>query len=64
MKNIFDVLRMKELDAVRVRKEIDALRIAAKLLAEEGENQVLEMPETAASHRAASAGNANGQPNA
>lgn len=45
MKNLFDVLRTKEQDAQRVRKEIDALRITARLLAEEGESQVLEMPE-------------------
>jgi hypothetical protein len=32
MKNPYDVLRMKEQELLRVRKEMDALRIAARLL--------------------------------
>ncbi len=32
MKNPYDVLRMKEQELVRVRKEMDALRVAAQLL--------------------------------
>lgn len=32
MKNPYDVLRMKEQELMKVRKEMDALRIAAKLL--------------------------------
>jgi hypothetical protein len=37
MKNPYDVLRMKEQELLRVRKEMDALRVAAKLLcAEDG----------------------------
>ncbi len=55
MKNPYDVLRMKEQDLVRVRKEMEALRIAARLLGAEdpaaasGENppklrHVVEMP--------------------
>ncbi len=32
MKNIFDVLRSKEQEILKVRKELDALRIAARLL--------------------------------
>jgi len=32
MKNPYDVLRMKEQELIKVRKEMDALRIAAKLL--------------------------------
>jgi hypothetical protein len=55
MKNPYDVLRMKEQELLRVRKEMDALRVAARLLAAEdpgranGEGQpnlhrVVEMP--------------------
>jgi hypothetical protein len=55
MKNPYDVLRAKEQELLRVRKEMDALRIAARLLGAEdpgvplGENQpklqrVVEMP--------------------
>jgi len=37
MKNPYEVLRTKEQELLRVRKEIEALRIAARLLgAEEG----------------------------
>ncbi len=35
MKNPFDVLRMKEQEISRVKQEIEALRITAKLLGEE-----------------------------
>ena len=35
MKNPYDVLRTKEQELVRVRKEMEALRIAAKLLGAE-----------------------------
>jgi len=55
MKNPYDVLRMKEQELMRVRKEMDALRISARLLGAEdpsaanGESQpklqrVVEMP--------------------
>jgi len=55
MKNPYDVLRMKEQELLRVRKEVEALRIAARLLGAEetaaakGEGQpqlsrVVEMP--------------------
>jgi hypothetical protein len=55
MKNPYEVLRMKEQELLRVRKEMDALRIAARLLGAEdpaaakGEDQpklqrVVEMP--------------------
>jgi hypothetical protein len=55
MKNPYDVLRMKEQELMRVRKEMDALRVAARLLSAEdpgaakGESQsqlprVVEMP--------------------
>ena len=52
MKNIYEVLRGKEQELVRVRKEIDALRIAARLLSDEAPaangkaSQLLEMPES------------------
>lgn len=55
MKNPYEVLRMKEQEIERVRKEMEALRIAARLLGGEepapsnGESQVksrqiVEMP--------------------
>src|ERR1700677_4257695 len=55
MKNPYDVLRIKEQELLRVRKEMDALRIAARLMGAEdpgaanGEGQpklqrVVEMP--------------------
>ena len=51
MKNPFEVLRTKEDELQRVKQEVEALRITAKLLGEEpaGENrieyrQVVKMP--------------------
>ena len=55
MKNPYEVLRTKEQELLRVRKEMDALRIAARLMGAEdpsaanGESQsklqrVVEMP--------------------
>ena len=54
MKNPYDVLRTKEQELARVRKEIEALRIAARLLGAEDQagdgdpeqklRQVVEMP--------------------
>jgi hypothetical protein len=35
MKNPYEVLRMKEQEMLRVRKEMDALRIAARLMGAE-----------------------------
>ena len=35
MKNPYDVLRAKEQELIKVRKEMDALRIAARLLGAE-----------------------------
>ena len=52
MKNIFDVMRAKEQEIAKVRKELDALRIAARLLAEDGEfsgdakSRLLAMPDS------------------
>lgn len=53
MKDLFEVLRMKEQQLSRVREEVDALRIAASLLGEEHSQEdddegdsrrVVEMP--------------------
>jgi hypothetical protein len=55
MKNPYDVLRLKEQELIRVRREIEALRIAARLLDAEDsdhaddngqheEHRVIEMP--------------------
>jgi hypothetical protein len=39
MKDVYEVLRRKELDVSRLQKEVDALRVAAPLLADgEAEN--------------------------
>jgi hypothetical protein len=52
MKNLHDVLRMKEQEVSRVKNEINALRIAARLLNEESdaaeqtpEHRLMEMPQ-------------------
>jgi hypothetical protein len=34
MKNVYEVLRQKELDVANLKKEVEALRIAAPLLSE------------------------------
>ncbi len=53
MKNPYDVLRAKEQELIKVRKEMDALRIAARLLGAEDKSagevcqpltRVVEMP--------------------
>ncbi len=54
MKNIFEVLRSKEQEILKVRKELDALRIAARLLTDDaapfaGNNKathLVEMPDS------------------
>ena len=40
MKNVYEVLRQKELELSRLEKEVEALRIAAPLLSEEKEQAV------------------------
>ena len=35
MKNVYEVLRQKELEVSRLEKEVDALRVAAPLLSED-----------------------------
>ncbi len=37
MKNVYEVLRQKELELSRLEKEVEALRVAAPLLSEEKE---------------------------
>jgi len=43
MKNVYEVLRQKELELTRLEKEVEALRVAAPLLSEEKE-QLVEAP--------------------
>ena len=40
MKNIFEVLRQKEAELQQLQKEVEALRMAARLLAEEGDSRI------------------------
>jgi hypothetical protein len=37
MKNVYEVLRQKELEVSRLEKEVEALRVVAPLLSEDGE---------------------------
>ena len=37
MKNVYEVLRQKELEVSRLKQEVEALRVAAPLLSEDGE---------------------------
>jgi hypothetical protein len=43
MKNVYEVLRQKELELTRLEKEVEALRVAAPLLSEEQE-KIAEAP--------------------
>jgi hypothetical protein len=38
MKNVYEVLRLKELEIARLEKEVEALRVAAPLLSDEGKD--------------------------
>ena len=40
MKNVYEVLRQKELVLTRLEKEVEALRVAAPLLSDEKEQQM------------------------
>lgn len=40
MKNVFEVLRQKEIELARLEKEVEALRVAAPLLSDEKEQPV------------------------
>jgi hypothetical protein len=61
MKNIYELLRQKELEISRLETEVDALRVAAPLLSDDEENKMtsdrsstpIQVPETV---------NANPQP--
>jgi hypothetical protein len=44
MKNVYEVLRQKELELTRLEKEVEALRIAAPLLSEEMKESIAEPP--------------------
>ncbi len=41
MKNLYDVLRQKEAEIQQLQKDIEALRVAARLLADEGEAETV-----------------------
>lgn len=43
MKNVYEVLRQKEMELTRLEKEVEALRVAAPLLSEE-KDTLAEMP--------------------
>jgi hypothetical protein len=40
MKNVYEVLKVKELELARLEKEVEALRVAAPLLADEGKDSL------------------------
>ena len=42
MRNIYDVIREKEASVDQLQKELEALRIAARLLSEDGKKEVRE----------------------
>ena len=42
MKNVYEVLRQKEMELTRLEKELAALRLVAPLLSEEKENADVE----------------------
>jgi hypothetical protein len=44
MKNVYEVLRQKELELTRLEKEVEALRVAAPLLSEEMKEQGPDAP--------------------
>jgi hypothetical protein len=45
MKNVYEVLRQKELELARLEKEVEALRVVAPLLSsEEGKDNTTEVP--------------------
>lgn len=57
MKNIHDVLRQKELEIQQIQREIEALRVAARLLADDNDTDApalrTAVPSTAAPRPAA-----------
>jgi hypothetical protein len=44
MKNVYEVLRQKELELARLEKEVEALRVAAPLLSEENKESISDSP--------------------
>jgi len=48
MKNVYEVLRQKEMELARLEKEVEALRVAAPLLSEEKEAMEAPKPTLAA----------------
>jgi hypothetical protein len=44
MKNVYEVLRQKELELAKLEKEVEALRVAAPLLSEEKETGLENKP--------------------
>jgi len=50
MKNVYEVLRQKELELTRLEKEVEALRVAAPLLSDEKES-LAEAPKPSAGRR-------------
>jgi asparagine synthetase A len=49
MKNVYEVLRLKELEISRLRKEVEALRVAAPLLSEDNDGGNENKPKLASS---------------
>jgi len=43
MKNVYEVLRQKEMELTRLEKEVEALRVVAPLLSEEKESLMSEL---------------------
>ncbi len=46
MKNVYEVLRQKELELTRLEKEVEALRVAAPLLSESEKDASIEAANT------------------
>ena len=44
MKNVYEVLRQKELELARLEKEVEALRVAAPLLSDESKESTSDTP--------------------
>jgi hypothetical protein len=44
MKDVYEVLRQKELEVSRLEEEVEALRVAAPLLSEDGEDYQPTLP--------------------
>jgi len=44
MKNVYEVLRQKEMELTRLEKEVEALRLVAPLLSEEKETSEIAKP--------------------